>query len=373
MKTTPMPIYMDRHDIPAEITAEHVALMHQEDLKVQHLYGCKGMTYWCDTERHTAFCLIEAPNREAIQSMHNHAHGDFPHDIIEVDPNLVESFLGRIEDPQKDENQELNIIDDPAFRVIMVLETSDYLHRLDTHQLSMFTQKFHRSVAKSVKHFEGSIVRENDKSYLISFKSVTNAVLCALKIQESFKYSYPKLERDNQRLKIGLCTGSPVTEKDGLFSESIKLATQMCELIQGQIIISPSVKTLYKNENRNAVIDHQLIRTLRPKEVLFVNKLVQFCERNWNKSNFNIITLCKELGHSKSQLYRKIKKLTGKSPITLIREYRLHKALELIHNQQGNISEIAFESGFNSLAYFSKSFFEMFGILPSKYAQMYQI
>mgnify|MGYP001825410972 FL=1 len=368
-----MPIYMDRHDIPAEITAEHVALMHQEDLKVQHLYGCKGMTYWCDTERHTAFCLIEAPDREAIQSMHNHAHGDFPHDIIEVDPNLVESFLGRIEDPQKDENQEINIIDDPAFRVIMVLESSDYLHRLDTHQLSMFTQKFHRSVAKSVKHFEGSIVRENDKSYLISFKSVTNAVLCALKIQDSFKYSYPKLERDNQRLKIGLCTGSPVTAKDGLFSESIILATQMCELIEGQIIISPCVKTSYENENRNAVIDHELIRTLTPKEVLFINRLVQFCEHNWNKSSFNIIKLSQELGHSKSQLYRKIKKLSGKSPITFIREYRLHKALELIHNQKGNISEIAFESGFNSLAYFSKSFYEMFGILPSKYAQMHQV
>ncbi len=367
-----MPIYMDRHDIPEEITAEHVALMHQEDLKVEHLYGCKGMTYWCDTKRHTAFCLIEAPNREAIQNMHNHAHGEFPHDIIEVDPHLVESFLGRIEDPEKGKNENLNIIDDPAFRVIMVLETSDYLHRLDTHQLSMFTQKFHRSVAKSVNHFEGSMVRENDKSYLISFKSVTNSVLCALKIQESFKYSYPKLERDNQRLKIGLCTGSPVTAKDGIFSESILIATQMCELVEGQIVISPSVKSLYENENRNAVIDDKLIRTLTPKEVLFVTKLVEFCELTWNKSNFNILTLSKELGHSKSQLYRKIKKLTGKSPITFIREYRLHKALELIHNQQGNISEIAFESGFNSPAYFSKSFFEKFRILPSKYAQMYQ-
>ncbi|NNK21570.1 MAG: DUF4242 domain-containing protein, partial [Flavobacteriaceae bacterium] len=37
-----MPIYMDRHDIPDEIKPEHVAKMHQEDLKVQHLYGCKG-------------------------------------------------------------------------------------------------------------------------------------------------------------------------------------------------------------------------------------------------------------------------------------------------------------------------------------------
>ncbi|MBT8264629.1 MAG: DUF4242 domain-containing protein [Eudoraea sp.] len=367
-----MPIYMDRHDIPDDIRAEHVAKMHQEDLKVEHLYGCKGMTYWCDSERHTAFCLIEAPNKEAIQEMHNHAHGEFPHDIIEVDPHLVESFLGRIEDPEKSADEDLSIIDDSAFRIIMVIESSDYLHRLDTHQLSMFTQKFHRSVTKSVKHFEGSIVRENDKSYLISFKSVTNAILCALKIQEGFKYSYPKLERDNQRLKIGLSEGSPVTSEDGLFSESIFMATQMCEIIEGQIVITSAIKALYENENRNAIIDDALIRTLTPQEILFVKQLNELCERFWNTSDFNVAFLSKELGHSKSQFYRKIKRLTGKSPITFIREFRLHKALDLIHNQQGNISEIAFETGFNSPAYFSKSFSDIFGILPSKYAQMCQ-
>lgn len=87
-----MPLYMDRHDTPPEITAKHVAEMHQADLKVEHLYGCKGITYWCDDKRHHPFCLIEAPNREAIQKMHDHAHGEVPYNIIEVDEKLVESF-----------------------------------------------------------------------------------------------------------------------------------------------------------------------------------------------------------------------------------------------------------------------------------------
>ena len=39
-----MTLYLDRHDIPEGTTAEHLAKMHVEDLKVQHLYGCKGMT-----------------------------------------------------------------------------------------------------------------------------------------------------------------------------------------------------------------------------------------------------------------------------------------------------------------------------------------
>ena len=84
-----MPIYMDRHDIPPGIRAEHVAEMHQQDLKVQHIYGCKGMTYWCDEDTKTAFCLIEAPNIKALQDMHDHAHGDIPHSIVEVNENRL--------------------------------------------------------------------------------------------------------------------------------------------------------------------------------------------------------------------------------------------------------------------------------------------
>ncbi|MEY8021814.1 nickel-binding protein [Muriicola sp. SD30] len=365
-----MPIYMDRHDIPDEIKPEHVAKMHQEDLKVQHLYGCKGMTYWCDSERHTAFCLIEAPNKEAIQKMHNHAHGAFPHQIIEVDAHLVESFLGRIEDPEKAEDQELNIIDDPAFRVIMVIEASNFLNRLEGKQLSIFTQKFHQSASKAFEKYEGNIVRENDKSYLVSFKSVSNAVICALKIQSRFKYSYPKIDSEHKRLKIGLCPGLPVTEKEGIFSEAVYLATQMCELMKDEIIVTASIKALYENENRNAIIDDEVIRILKPREEKFLIQLVEFCESNWNSSDFNLTQMSKSLGNSTSQIYRKLKKLTGKAPSVFMREYRLHKALELIHQQKGNIAEIAFETGFNSAGYFTKCFHDKYGILPSKYARL---
>ena len=46
-----MPLYMDRHDVSAEVTAEHVAQLHQEDLKIQDQFDCKGITYWFDAER----------------------------------------------------------------------------------------------------------------------------------------------------------------------------------------------------------------------------------------------------------------------------------------------------------------------------------
>ena len=96
-----MPIYMDRHDISEAVTARDVAQMHQNDLEIQDQFGCRGLTYWFDEKRKTAFCLIEAPDENAIREMHDHAHGQVPHRIIEVDPAVVESFLGRIGDPVK--------------------------------------------------------------------------------------------------------------------------------------------------------------------------------------------------------------------------------------------------------------------------------
>ena len=76
-----MPIYMDRHDVSDSETPENVAQLHQQDLKVQHRFGCKGMTYWFDDKRKTAFCLIEAPkflgkqcSRETVQPADSTSH-----------------------------------------------------------------------------------------------------------------------------------------------------------------------------------------------------------------------------------------------------------------------------------------------------------
>jgi AraC-like DNA-binding protein len=364
-----MPIYMDRHDIPEEITAEHVAQMHQEDLKVQHLFDCKGMTYWCDEHRKTAFCLIEAPNKAAIQKMHNHAHGDFPHRIIEVNKNIVESFLGRIEDPEKSQNTKLNIINDPAFRVLMRVETSDYLHRLEANPFSVFTQKFHNSITKSFKQFEGNIVKQDTNSYMVSFKSVSNAIVCALKIQYNFKDMTPKTDASTRKLKIGVSAGAPVTHKSEFFEDTLTLAKRLCEIVSDQLVITSDVRSLYESENRNKFINKEQIRTLNPEEEKFLTDVMDFVETIWNTPDFNVNDFSKKLGFSKSQLNRKLKNLTGKSPNNFIVEFKLQQALKLLQEQKGNISEIAYETGFNSAAYFSTCFKNKFGILPSLYIQ----
>lgn len=364
-----MPIYMDRHDVSKTVTAENVAQLHQADLKIQDKFKCRGLTYWFDENRKTAFCLIEAPNKEAIKEMHDQAHGEVPHRIIEVDEHIVESFLGRIEDPEKAQKTELNIINDPAFRVIMVIETGTYLSRLEANQFSVFSQKFHHSVAKTLKKYNGRLVKKDNYNYLVSFKSVTNAVFCALNIQQKFKYVTPKFDSTYRILKIALSSGIPVTDKEIIFEEVITLAKRMCEFVEGKLVISSEVKELYESENRKLIINESVIRAIKPSEENFLNQLIDFIENNWNRPNFNVDDFSKDMGLSKSQLYRKLVKLTGKSANNFVREFRLHKALALLHKQKGNISEISYETGFNSQAYFSKCFKDKYGMLPSKYLQ----
>ncbi|HET8810350.1 MAG TPA: DUF4242 domain-containing protein [Flavobacteriaceae bacterium] len=167
---------MDRHDVSAEVTAEHVAQLHQADLKVQHKFDCKGLTYWFDGKRKTAFCLIDAPNKEAIKRMHNFAHGEVPNRIIEVDDSVVESFLGRIEDPEKSQNTELNIINDPAFRTIMVAgRKRTSLKDVASKQLNLAIQNHNKFIVKTLNKFKGSIVNQKFDYFLVSFDSVSNS------------------------------------------------------------------------------------------------------------------------------------------------------------------------------------------------------
>ena len=69
-----MPIYMDRHYIEGA-TRHAVESAHQKDLELQDEFGVNIMTYWFDEERSTAFCLVEAPEKEAVQRVHSAAHG----------------------------------------------------------------------------------------------------------------------------------------------------------------------------------------------------------------------------------------------------------------------------------------------------------
>jgi AraC-like DNA-binding protein len=72
---------------------------------------------------------------------------------------------------------------------------------------------------------------------------------------------------------------------------------------------------------------------------------------------------------SRSQVWRKLKALTNQTVTEFIRKHRLRAAALLLPRQSGTVSEIAYQVGFESLSYFSKAFYEEYGVFPSEYAK----
>jgi AraC-like DNA-binding protein len=77
----------------------------------------------------------------------------------------------------------------------------------------------------------------------------------------------------------------------------------------------------------------------------------------------------KELAMSKTQLHRKIKALTDSPPGELLRNFRLKRATQLLSQKVDNVSQVAFEVGFNSLSYFTRCFKEYYKMSPSDYKE----
>ncbi|MFA7287944.1 MAG: two-component regulator propeller domain-containing protein [Melioribacteraceae bacterium] len=97
-----------------------------------------------------------------------------------------------------------------------------------------------------------------------------------------------------------------------------------------------------------------------------ITKIVDAMEKKYSDPEYDVIKLGDDLGYSSSTLRRKMSALLNKSPNEFIRHFRLQKALKLITEDGKNVSEAAFESGFNSVSYFSKCFTDQFGKNPSE-------
>lgn len=362
---------MDRHDLRA-VTAKDVAEAHREDLKIQHLYQCKGLTYWYDEKRGTAFCLIEAPNEDCVKRMHDHAHGLVPHQIIEVEPNVVNAFLGRIEDPKSgnfhdDTNQP--IINESASRIIMYISLKEIvvLRSIVENKTAISIINTVRDIIQeSINRYNGREVIKESKRSIISFTSAASAVMCALEMQNAVKSSTFVWPVSAFNIKISLASGAPVTDQNKLFGEAIQLGERMCEVANmEQVVISSEVRDAYNNEILDGLAKEIPVQTLSHEDESFINSLVVITESIWNDPQFDVGAFGRQLGLSRSQFYRKISSITGLSPNGFIKEYRLRKALYLIEKQRGNVAQVAFEAGFNNPSYFSKCFHKRYGILPS--------
>jgi DNA-binding response OmpR family regulator/signal transduction histidine kinase len=105
--------------------------------------------------------------------------------------------------------------------------------------------------------------------------------------------------------------------------------------------------------------------TVSPMDDEFYKKLQDTVETHLSDPDFNVEALSRVLQMSQATLYRKIHGLTGKTPTSFIRSYRIKRAAQLLEAQAGNVSEIADKVGFLDKSYFARCFKEQFHCSPS--------
>jgi AraC-like DNA-binding protein len=360
---------MDVHNVPG-VKALNVAEAHTKDLLYQHEFACKCMTYWIDEERENIFCLIEAPSKEAVEELHGRAHGLIPNKIIEVSPDIVISFLGRINDPEdaKLTDDGLKVFEDPSFRILLMIQIGDpaLLHnKLGKEKAYELLNNCKNTVRKNMTALRGREVEYDGPEFIVSFTSASKAVSFALAIQEVMQQH----DNNDLELKISVNAGEPIEKSTRLFGDALQLAGYMCAIGGNmQIVVASAVKELVAKDNFQLKGNNFL--ALSPQDETLLQSLFDQLEANWQNAEFDIEDYCKAMATSKSQLYRKTIQLTGLSPNILLKEFRLEKAKDLMRKKPYSISQITFGSGFSSPSYFTKCFKKKYGILPMAYLEL---
>ena len=241
---TDMPVFMDRHYVEGA-TRHAVADAHQKDLALQEKYNVKFLTYWFDEMRCTAFCLIEAPDRETIERAHNEAHGLVPNEVIEVDPAVVEAFLGRIKDPPSAPTATSDGVSlDAGFRAIMFTDLKDSTRMTMLHgdAKALHLVHVHNALIRNcLKASRGREIKHTGDGLMASFASVPDAVECAIAIQKTFAVYNQEHREAPLYLRIGLSAGEPIEEHGDLFGKSVQLAARLCAHAEpGRILIDQS-------------------------------------------------------------------------------------------------------------------------------------
>lgn len=112
--------------------------------------------------------------------------------------------------------------------------------------------------------------------------------------------------------------------------------------------------------------DNEAVQTESPDE-RFMRTVLEIVEKNLSNAAFSVMELSRELCMNRVSVYKRIFSLTGQTPTEFIRSLRLRRAAELLSTTQMNVTEVAYEVGFNNPKYFARYFKAAFNMLPSAY------
>lgn len=108
--------------------------------------------------------------------------------------------------------------------------------------------------------------------------------------------------------------------------------------------------------------------TVESQDAVFLERVKMVILENFKEEDFTVESLSDKLNQSRSNLYRRLIQLTNESPSAMLKRIRLEHAAQLLKSNAGNVSEIAYSCGFNSISHFSKSFSKAYGVPPTAFS-----
>lgn len=238
-----MPIYLDRHDAPGA-TAQDVADAHTRDIDVQSKHGVQYHTYWFDPNNGTVFCLAEGPTREAVEKVHEEAHGLMATSVMELDSTApLNQILGAM--PSFPTGTAYAA---PAMRAIVFTDicgSVSQVHDLgDTVHLQLL--KEHDDIVRNeLATHEGREVKHTGDGIMASFASITSCIAFAVAVQKRFHAR--NADATHQLcVSIGVGAGEPISDdNDDLFGAAVQMAARLCAAAgPNDITVSTAVREL---------------------------------------------------------------------------------------------------------------------------------
>ncbi|CAH8293950.1 two component regulator with propeller domain [Mariniflexile fucanivorans] len=136
--------------------------------------------------------------------------------------------------------------------------------------------------------------------------------------------------------------------------------------IRAERLIQNNIKLKDHFTKNSSIPKEDIEMSTRDKE--FLKDIIDVIEKNIANSSFGVEELSTELGLSTSYFYKRLKQLTGQIPNVYLRNFRLQRAAHLLKSNQGfNVTEVMYQIGIESPAYFSTSFKKLHGVLPSEF------
>ena len=259
------------------------------------------------------------------------------------------------DDKEKTVDAETSTADD---KTILIVEDNDELLTL----MERIFARYHRIVKASNGHEALEVMKTKEPDLIIS--DVMMPVMDGLTLCRQLKGDV-----DTSHIPVILLTARNTPEDraecydagaDGYVAKPFELNVLKAR-IDNFLRTRNKQQTEFRTDEK--VEPDKLELSSLDKKIL--DKSIALIEQHLADEDFDVVNLADEMCMSKSTLYRKIKAITGLSPVEFIRNIRLKHAYQMLQTEEKSITDIAFACGFSTLRYFSKCFKEEFGITPT--------